>query len=96
VFWTPLGGRTQIMEKGEAGLSEAAARLSRVPIAHPEGFPLAVANIYVDLASAIRGGAQDGLPQAKDGLRSVAAVAAAVESARASGAWTDARPPMFR
>ena len=96
VFWTPLGGRTQIMEKGEAGLSEAAARLSRVPIAHPEGFPLAVANIYVDLASAIRGGAQDGLPLAEDGLRSVAAVAAAVESARASGPWTDARPPMFR
>ncbi|MCC5961915.1 MAG: Gfo/Idh/MocA family oxidoreductase [Rhodobacteraceae bacterium] len=96
VFWTPVGGRTQIMEKGEAGLSDEAARLSRVPIAHPEGFPLAVANIYVDLAAAIRGGLRDGLPQAEDGLRSVAAVAAAVESARANGAWTDARPPMFR
>ena len=96
VWYTPLGGRTQIIEKGEAGLSEEAARLSRVPIAHPEGFPLAVANIYVDLAAAIRGEPRDGLPLAEDGLRSMSAVAAAVESARAGGAWTDARPPMFR
>lgn len=96
VYYTPVGGRTQIMEKGEAGLSDEAARLSRVAIAHPEGFPLAVANIYVDLAAAIKGEARDGLPLAEDGLRSMAAVYAAVESARAKGAWVDARPPMFR
>jgi predicted dehydrogenase len=96
VYYTPLGGRTQIMEKGEGGLSDDAARLSRVPIAHPEGFPLAVANIYVDLAAAIRGEGRDGLPTAEDGLRSMAAVHAAVASARAQGAWVDARPPMLR
>lgn len=45
VFYTPVCGRTQILEKGEAGLSYEAARLSRIAIAHPEGFPLAVANI---------------------------------------------------
>lgn len=96
VFYTPVGGRTQIMEKGESGLSDEAARLSRVAIAHPEGFPLAVANIYVDLAAAIRGEMRDGLPSAEDGLRSMAAVHASVESARANGAWVDARPPMLR
>jgi len=96
VYYTPVGGRTQIMEKGEAGLSSDAARLSRVAIAHPEGFPLAVANIYVDLAAAIRGEARDGLPLADDGLRSMAAVYAAVASAKSAGAWVDARPPMFR
>ncbi|MFN4059015.1 MAG: Gfo/Idh/MocA family protein [Roseinatronobacter sp.] len=96
VFYTPLGGRTQIMEKGESGLSDDAARLSRVPIAHPEGFPLAVANIYVDLAAAIRGEARDGLPTAEDGLRSMAAVYAAVSSAKSHGMWVDARPPIFR
>ena len=96
VYYTPVGGRTQIMEKGEAGLSDEAARLSRVAIAHPEGFPLAVANIYVDLAAAIRGETRDGLPTAEDGVRSMAAVHAAVASAGAAGAWTDARPPMFR
>jgi predicted dehydrogenase len=96
VWHTPLGGRTQIMEKGEAGLSDEAGRLSRVAIAHPEGFPLAVANIYLDLAAAIRGEARDALPSAEDGLRSMAAVHACVASAASDGAWTDARPPMFR
>ncbi|MCG6903618.1 MAG: gfo/Idh/MocA family oxidoreductase, partial [Rhodobacter sp.] len=60
------------------------------------GFPLAVANIYVDLAAAIAGDARDGLPTARDGVRSMAAVYAAVQSAQAQGAWVDARPPMFR
>ncbi|MFY0691708.1 MAG: Gfo/Idh/MocA family oxidoreductase [Paracoccaceae bacterium] len=96
VFHTPVGGRTQIMEKGESGLSDEAARLSRVAIAHPEGFPLAVANIYVDLAAALRGEVRDGLPTAEDGLRSMAAVYAAVDSAAQDGVWVDARPPMLR
>ncbi|WP_299831289.1 Gfo/Idh/MocA family protein [uncultured Roseobacter sp.] len=96
VFYTPVGGRTQIMEKGEGGLSDEATRLSRVAVAHPEGFPLAVANIYVDLAAAIRGETRDALPSARDGLRSMAAVYAAVDSAKAEGAWVDARPPMLR
>ena len=96
LIYTPVGGRTQIIEKGESGLHEDAQRLSRVSIAHPEGFPLAVANIYVDLASAIRGETRDGLPLAEDGVRSMAAVYAAVESAKADGGWVDARPPMFR
>lgn len=96
LIFTPLGGRTQIIEKGEGGLSEEATRLSRVAIAHPEGFPLAVANMYCDLADALRGKARDGLPSASDGVRSMAAVHAAVTSANNHGAWTDARPPMFR
>ncbi len=96
VYYTPVGGRTQIMEKGDGTLSDEAGRLSRVAIAHPEGFPLAVANIYVDLAATIRGEVRDGLPTAEDGLRSMAAVHQAVASAKNDGAWTDARPPMFR
>jgi predicted dehydrogenase len=96
LIYTPVGGRTQIIEKGESGLHEEARRMSRVAIAHPEGFPLAVANIYCDLADAIRGAQRDGLPTAASGLRSMAAVHAAVASAKAGGVWTDARPPMFR
>lgn len=96
LIYTPVGGRTQIIEKGESGLHEDAQRLSRVAIAHPEGFPLAVANIYVDLAAAIQGEARDGLPNAGDGLRSMAAVHSAVASAKDNGAWVDARPPMYR
>ncbi len=96
LIYTRTGGRTEIIEKGEGGLHGEATRLSRVAIAHPEGFPLAVANIYCDLADAIRGQARDGLPTAEDGCRSLAAVYAAVASAKDHGAWQEARPPMFR
>ncbi len=96
VYLHRLGGRVEIMEKGEAGLTDEARRLSRVPIAHPEGFPLAIANIYLDLANRIAGAPAGHLPSAEDGLRSMAAVHAAVASAKADGAWVDARPPMFR
>ncbi len=96
VMYTPLGGRTQIIEKGESGLSDEATRLSRVAIAHPEGFPMAVANIYVDLAAAIKGEAHGAYPTATDGLRSMMAVHQAVESAKDGGAWVDARPLSLR
>ena len=96
VFYTPVGGRTQIMEKGEGGLSDEAARLSRVAIAHPEGFPLAVANIYVDLAAAIKGETYGALPTAEDGLRSMMAVHQAVASANANGTWVNAVPDLLR
>ena len=96
LIYTRTGGRTEIIEKGEGSLHDEAIRLSRVAIAHPEGFPLAVANVYCDLADAIRGQARDGLPTAEDGCRSLAAVYAAVASAKDHGAWQEARPPMFR
>ncbi len=96
LIYTPVGGRTQIIEKGEAGLYDEAKRLSRVAIAHPEGFPLAVANIYCELADSIRGVKRDGLPLASAGVRSIAAVHAAVASVKAGGAWVEARPPMYR
>lgn len=104
LVWTPVGGRSQIIERGEADLSPEADRASRVTIGHAEGMPLAFANIYSDLAAAIRA-AKDGtdphpaanlFPRAEDGLRSMAAVHAAVGSANEDGVWVDARPPMFR
>lgn len=95
--WTPLGGRTQVIERGEAGLSPEAARATRITIGHPEGFPFAIANIYRDLADAIRAPDPAALfPTAEDGLRGVAAIHAAVASANAGGAWQDARPPLLR
>ncbi|MBO6637825.1 MAG: Gfo/Idh/MocA family oxidoreductase [Roseitalea sp.] len=104
VLWQPLGGRTEILEKGDGTLTADAARLSRVVIGSPEGFPLAVANIYVDLAEVI-GARRDGrapdpaalhYPKATDGARSIAAVHSAVASADAGGEWVDARPPTMR
>ncbi|MBF9051815.1 Gfo/Idh/MocA family oxidoreductase [Roseobacter sp. HKCCD9010] len=104
LYYMPLGERLQIIERGEAGLSPEADRTTRVTIGHAEGMPLAFANIYKDLAEAIRAEkegrpmdpAADLYPRAADGLRSMAAVFAVAESGKAEGAWVDARPPMFR
>lgn len=104
LYWTPLHGRLQMIERGEAGLSPEADRASRVTVGHAEGMPLAFANIYADLAEAIRARREGrpadpsaGLyPRAEDGLRSVAAVHAMVRSGQSDGAWVDARPPMFQ
>ena len=104
LFWTPLNGRTEILERGGPNLSPEADRASRVTIGHAEGMPLAFANIYADLAeviSAKREARKPDLlachyPKALDGLLSMAAIAAAVDSAGNGGTWTDARPPSRR
>ena len=104
LYYMPLGARLQVIERGEANLSPEADRTTRVTIGHAEGMPLAFANIYTDLAEAIRAQyegrpmdpAANLFPKAEDGLRSMAAVSAVAESGRQDGAWLDARPPMFR
>jgi predicted dehydrogenase len=104
LYWMPLGSRLEVIERGGPGLSPEADRASRVTIGHAEGMPLAFANIYKDLAEAIRAAkegrspdpASDLYPRAEDGLRSMAAVYAVAESGKAEGRWVDARPPMFR
>ncbi|ESW59426.1 MAG: oxidoreductase [Rhodobacter sp. CACIA14H1] len=104
LYWMPLGGRLQVIERGEAGLSPEADRTSRVTIGHAEGMPLAFANIYKDLSDVIQAvnegrapdPAADLFPRAEDGLRSMAAVFAVAASGKADGVWMDARPPMFR
>ena len=95
--WTPLDEPTRTLERGAQGLSASADRASRVTIGHPEGMPLAFANIYADLAEAIRarqdGRAPDPLaldyPSGEDGVHSLRVIRAAVESAGAGGARVD-------
>ena len=97
LLWTPTGQGTRIIERSADGLSAAAERASRVTIGHPEGMPLAFANIYRDLAEIIgaerEGRAPDPLagdcPSAVDGLASMRAIYAAVDSAANDGAWRD-------
>jgi len=104
LFYMPLNERLQIIERGESDLSPEADRTTRVTIGHAEGMPLAFANIYTDLAEAIRAiqenrkidPAANLFPRAEDGLRSMSAVTAVSESGKAEGQWVDARPPMFR
>ena len=102
--YMPLGQRLQVIERGEGNLSPEADCASRVTVGHAEGMPLAFGNIYRDLAETLlaraEGRAVDPalalFPTAEDGLRSIAAIHAAVASAKAEGAWVDARPKLFR
>ena len=104
LYYMPLGQRLQVIERGEANLSPEADRASRVTVGHAEGLPLAFGNIYRDLGESLlaaRAGrspdpAMTLFPTAEDGLRSIAAIHAAVASAQAEGAWVDARPRLFR
>ena len=97
LYWTPVGGGTSIIERGVAGLSPEADRASRAPVGHAEGFFGAFANIYSDIAELLRANRERRgsnplaryYPTAEDGLRSIAAVHAAVTSAKARGAWVD-------
>jgi predicted dehydrogenase len=97
LYFTPVGGATTIIERGVAGLSADADRASRVTVGHAEGFFGAFGNIYADIAEQLRARKQGrkppaltcSYPTAEDGLRSIAAVHAAVASAKARGAWVD-------
>ena len=95
LYWTPLNGRTQTLERGAPDLSPEAERSSRVTIGHAEGMPLAFANLYRDLAELIAARnagrtpdpAATHVPMAEDGLRAMLAVQAAVTSAKGDGRW---------
>ena len=95
LYWTPLGGRTQIIERGESGLSPEADSASRVTIGHAEGMPLAFGNIYKDLAEDIyarKNGGNTDLqlplyPKADAGLGSIKAIYAVAQSGKNNGEW---------
>lgn len=92
---TPLGAPRTRLSRGGSGTGEAAARLTRIPAGHPEGYLEGFANIYAEAARAIiarRDGA--GLdaavtfPGLKEGVEGVAFVDACVRSSARNGAWT--------
>lgn len=93
LYYMPLEGRMTLIERGEADLSPEADRSSRVTIGHAEGMPLAFANIYTELAGAIKAEQAgesvdlDLVPLARDGADSIRAIYAVAESGRQQGAW---------
>jgi predicted dehydrogenase len=94
LIFSPLGEPARRMTRGGAGTGEAAARLTRVPAGHPEGYIEGFANIYGEIAAAIRA-ARDGTPVADDvcypsgadGEKGVAFIDAAVRSSAAGAKW---------
>ena len=61
----------------------------RLPVGHPEGYLEALANLYRELAAAIRDPADPapGLPGITTGWRGLAFIEAALASHRRQGAW---------
>ncbi|MGA8205695.1 MAG: hypothetical protein WB812_14340, partial [Woeseiaceae bacterium] len=68
---------------------EAAARVTRVPAGHPEGYLEGFATLYREIADAIRTGIDAPFPRGEDGAKGVAFVEAAVASSAAGAVWVD-------
>jgi predicted dehydrogenase len=92
---TPFGKPRYRLTRGGAGTGEAAARMTRIPPGHPEGYLEGFANIYAEAAHAITarrdGSSLDAavtFPGLKEGLEGVAFVDACVRSSKRNGAWT--------
>ncbi|MFZ2102021.1 MAG: Gfo/Idh/MocA family oxidoreductase [Oricola sp.] len=94
LWHAPLGEPKRLLTRGGAGANAAAARVSRIPGGHPEGYLEGFATIYSEAAEAIvarRDGrpAPEGVtyPGIEDGLAGVAFVAACVDSSKRGGSW---------
>jgi predicted dehydrogenase len=92
----------QIITRGSRAAGEAARRVTRVPAGHPEGYLEAFANLYGEIARAIRAAGRGEqppgnvwYPDVEDGLEGVGFVDAALRSSQAGSAWVpfdSARP----
>jgi predicted dehydrogenase len=94
LWFGPLGEQKRLMTRGGAGSGKAAARVTRVPAGHPEGYLEGFATIYREAAAAIlaaRAGKQPGddviFPTVEDGVKGVAFVEACVRSSKRNAAW---------
>jgi predicted dehydrogenase len=94
LWFTKLGEPKQLITRGGAGAGAAAARVTRIPSGHPEGYLEAFATIYSEAAAAIHaarsGAAVDPAviyPTVDDGVKGVAFVTACIESGKKNGGW---------
>jgi predicted dehydrogenase len=94
LWFTPFGEPKRLITRGGAGSGPEAARLTRVPPGHPEGYLEGFANIYTEAARAIRAAktgtplpAGTTFPGLKEGLEGVAFVDACVRSSAKNSAW---------
>ncbi len=94
LWHTPFGEPKRLITRNGSGAGDAAARMSRIPAGHPEGYLEAFANIYSEAAEAImahRNGTNVDpavvYPTVLDGLRGVAFVDACVRSSARNAAW---------
>jgi predicted dehydrogenase len=96
LHWSPFGQPTQVIARATGAANAAAARVSRIPAGHPEGYLEGFATLYSEIAQAIRAARKGGakadkaahFPTLEDGIKGVAFIEAVVASSRRGGRWT--------
>jgi len=90
--YRPLRETRQILTRGGPAVGETAARATRIPAGHPEGFLEGFANLYRDIADMIEAGRTGKslttlVPDVTDGVKGVRFVEKAVSSNAAGSIW---------
>lgn len=95
LWFTRFGEPKQLLTRGGAGAWDEASRMSRIPGGHPEGYLEGFANIYSEIAAAIRAARTGGkaaadvtFPSVYDGLKGMQFIEAAVASSQNGNVWT--------
>ena len=95
LWYTPYGEPKRLITRGGAGSNAASGRVTRVPPGHPEGYLEGFANIYTEVARAIKakrvGKKVDKdvqFPGVEDGVAGMAFIEACVKSSAKNGKWT--------
>jgi predicted dehydrogenase len=94
LWFSVLGQPPRLINRAAPGAGPEAGRVTRVPSGHPEGYLEGFANIYSEVARAIKA-ARKGkkpdpavtFPTVEDGLAGMEFVEAAVASNKAGGTW---------
>jgi predicted dehydrogenase len=94
LWFTPFGEPRRLITRGGAGAGGAAARMTRIPPGHPEGYLEGFANIYAEAARAILA-AQAGeavpegvlIPGIEDGLNGLRFIDACIRSSGRNGVF---------
>jgi predicted dehydrogenase len=95
LWYTPYGEPKRLITRAGAGSSPEAARVTRVPPGHPEGYLEGFANIYSEAARAIKARRESRRPEPEvqfpgiaDGVAGMAFIEACVKSSARNGRWT--------
>ncbi|WP_265521968.1 Gfo/Idh/MocA family protein [Oerskovia flava] len=88
LLWEGRRDASRVLVRDPESLSSAAARYSRLPAGHAQGYQECFDALVADTAAAIAGRVPDGLPTFDDGLRAARLAEAVARSAR-TGTWVE-------
>ena len=92
--FTPFGEPPRLLTRGGSQLSDAAAKMTRIPPGHPEGYLEGFSNLYSEIADTIiarrQGKLPDGevmFPDLKDGILGMRFIEAVLKSNEMGSVW---------